>query len=130
MFSEKENQDDKIKELEVVAKELASAIETATARTDSLKADLFASISREAILRAQEVARAVRAEIVKYRGCLERVKEYLADQKRRGYPIPWEKLARHKTALWEYTDLLDNTDVAALDEDDLVLSSLPSSSQD
>ncbi|CAN6917207.1 unnamed protein product, partial [Brassica oleracea] len=53
MFSEKETRDDKIKELEVVANELASAVETATARAESLQADLFASISREAILRAQ-----------------------------------------------------------------------------
>ncbi|KAH0903355.1 hypothetical protein HID58_042858 [Brassica napus] len=80
MFSEKETRDDKIKELEVVANELASAVETATARAESLQADLFASISREAILRAQEVARAVRAAIAKYWGCLERVKEYLADK--------------------------------------------------
>lgn len=93
MFSEKETRDDKIKELEVVAKELASAVETATARAESLQANLFASISREAILRAQvgdqqnslgaritylersrddyvaqEVARAVRVAIAKYRG--------------------------------------------------------------
>ncbi|KAF2585532.1 hypothetical protein F2Q70_00036138 [Brassica cretica] len=93
MFSEKQTRDDKIKELEVVAKELASAVETATARAESLQANLFASISREAILRAQvgdqqnslgaritylersrddyvaqEVARAVRAAIAKYRG--------------------------------------------------------------
>ncbi|KAL0836295.1 hypothetical protein Bca101_088184 [Brassica carinata] len=93
MFSEKETRDDKIKELEVVAKELASAVETATARAESLQANLFASINREAILRAQvgdqqnslgaritylersrddyvaqEVARAVRVAIAKYRG--------------------------------------------------------------
>ncbi|CAN6917206.1 unnamed protein product, partial [Brassica oleracea] len=93
MFSEKQTRDDKIKELEVVAKEFASAVETATARAESLQANLFASISREAILRAQvgdqqnslgaritylersrddyvaqEVARAVRAAIAKYRG--------------------------------------------------------------
>lgn len=53
MFTEKEARDDKVKELVTVAKELASAVETATAKAESLQADLGASINREAILQAQ-----------------------------------------------------------------------------
>lgn len=45
-----------------------------------------------------------------------------------GIPIPSEKLRRHRVALREYTDLLDNTEVAALEDDDLVVSPLLSSS--
>lgn len=45
-----------------------------------------------------------------------------------GISIPSEKLKRHRVALKEYTDLLDNTEVAALEDEDLVLSPLPSSS--
>lgn len=41
-----------------------------------------------------------------------------------------EQLRHHKAGLREYTDLLDNIDVAALDDYDLVLSPLPSLSQD
>lgn len=81
---------------------------------------------------------------------MERVKAYLDDQEcvkdlvfkenqmtgivycldvciEEGIPIPSEKLRRHRTALREYTDLLDNIEVAALKDDDLVLSPLPSS---
>ena len=53
MFTEKEARDDKVKELVTVAKELASAVETVTAKAESLQADLGASINREAILQAQ-----------------------------------------------------------------------------
>ncbi|KAL0701752.1 hypothetical protein Bca4012_057874 [Brassica carinata] len=93
---------------------------------------------------AKEVVRAVREAIAKYRGRLERVKAYLDDQERvkdlvfkenqmtgivsclevcieEGIPIPSEKLK-------EYIDLLDNTEVVALEDDNLVLSPLPSSS--
>ncbi|KAH0883858.1 hypothetical protein HID58_059954 [Brassica napus] len=131
MFAENELRDDRIKELEVLVKDLNSAVETAAS-----KADLSASSSREAILLSQigdhhnsvgaridylerscedyvarEVARAVREAIMKYRERLER-------------------LRHHKAGLREYTDLLDNIDVAALDDYDLVLSPLPSLSQD
>lgn len=50
MFTEKEARDDKVKELETVAKELASAVETETAKAESLQAALGVSINREAIL--------------------------------------------------------------------------------
>ncbi|KAL0756162.1 hypothetical protein Bca101_093830 [Brassica carinata] len=100
---------------------------------------------------AKEVARAVRETVAKYRGRLERVRAYLDDQERlkelvfkenqmtgivsclevcieEGIPIPSEKLRRHRVALREYTDLWDNTEVATLEDDDLVLSPPPSSS--
>ena len=99
---------------------------------------------------AKAVARAVREAVAKYRDRLDRVKAYLVDQQRVkdlvfkenqmtgivscleacievGIPIPSKKLRLHQAALREYTDLLDNTDVAALDDDDLVLSPLPPS---
>lgn len=97
------------------------------------------------------MARAVREAVAKYWGRLERVRAYLDDQERvkevvfkenqmtgivschevcieEGIPIPSEKLRRHRVALRENTDLLDNTEVATLENDDLVLSPLPSSS--
>ncbi|KAF3494975.1 hypothetical protein DY000_02055954 [Brassica cretica] len=60
MFTEKEARDDKVKELETVAKELASAVETATAKAESLQAALGASIN------PRKVARAVRDAIMRY----------------------------------------------------------------
>ncbi|KAL0886155.1 hypothetical protein Bca101_010138 [Brassica carinata] len=78
---------------------------------------------------AKEVARAVRKVIMKYRGRLERVKAYLSDQEE-GIPIPREKLKLHEAGLREYTRLLDKIDVSALDDEDLVLSPLPSPSRD
>ncbi|KAF3609894.1 hypothetical protein DY000_02048530 [Brassica cretica] len=149
MFAEKESCDARIKELEVTVYGLSSSAEV-------LRAELAASSGREAILRredyaAKEVARAVREAVAKYWGRLERVRAYLDDQERvkeivfkenqmtgivschevcieEGIPIPSEKLRRHRVALREYTDLLDNTEVATLENDDLVLSPLPSSS--
>lgn len=107
MFAEKELCDDGIKELEALVKDLSSVVETTTSKAESLQAELSASSSREAILRLQigdqdntlgatidylersredyavkEVARAVREAIVKYRGHLERGREYLSDQER------------------------------------------------
>ena len=105
MFAENELRDDRIKELEVLVKDLNSAVETAASKVESFQADLSASSSREAILLSQigdhqnsvgaridylerscedyvarEVARAVREAIMKYRERLERVKAYLADR--------------------------------------------------
>ncbi|KAG2327643.1 hypothetical protein Bca52824_010371 [Brassica carinata] len=102
---------------------------------------------------AKEVARAVRAVIEKYRGHFERLKAYLSDKERvrdlvfREYQmtgivscleacireeilIPREKLDRHEEALKEFTRFLDNTEVAALDDEDLVLSPLSFPSRD
>ncbi|KAL0864836.1 hypothetical protein Bca101_043954 [Brassica carinata] len=170
MFAEKELRDDKIKELEKLVMALTLVAEKAASEAESLRADLSASLSHEAILRAQigdqksslgaridylersheeyaarEVARAICATIEKYQGCLERVRAYLSDQERvwdlvfrenqmtgivscleacirEGILILREKLEHHEGALREFTRLLDSTEVAVLDVEDLVLS--------
>lgn len=109
MYAEKELRDDRIKDLEKLVEDLTPAVEKAASEAESLRADLTASLSREAILRpqigdqhdslgarinylersreeytAKKVARAVRVAVEKYLGCLERVKAYLTDQERVG----------------------------------------------
>lgn len=53
IFAKQESRDDRIKELEMVTKELAAAIDSATFKVEYLQAELSASASREAILQAQ-----------------------------------------------------------------------------
>ncbi|KAF2586668.1 hypothetical protein F2Q70_00035176 [Brassica cretica] len=131
MFAEKESCDTRIKELEVTVGGLSSSAEV-------LRAELAASSSREAILRSQigdqqnalgrgsvissEVAKIVLRR--RWLGLFVRPVRSIGA----GIPIPSENLRRHRVALREYTDLLDNTEVAALEDDDLVVSPLPSSS--
>ncbi|KAF3604428.1 hypothetical protein F2Q69_00034136 [Brassica cretica] len=131
MFAEKESCDTRIKELEVAVGGLSSSAEV-------LRAELAASSSREAILRSQigdqqnalgrgSVISSKVAKIVlrrRWLGLFVRPLRSIGA----GIPIPSEKLRRHRVALREYTDLLDNTEVAALEDDDLVVSPLLSSS--
>ncbi|KAG2311879.1 hypothetical protein Bca4012_026373 [Brassica carinata] len=149
VFAEKELRDAHVKELEVTVDGLTSAAEV-------LRDELAASSSREAILRAQigdqknslgarinyrERSREDYAAKEAYLDDRERVKDLVFKENQmigimsslqvcieEGIPIPLEKLRRHRVALKEYTDLLDNTEVAALEDDDLMLSPLPSSS--
>ncbi|XP_048599663.1 meiosis-specific protein ASY2-like [Brassica napus] len=149
MFAEKESCDTRIKELEVAVGGLSSSAEV-------LRAELAASSSREAILRSQigdqqnalgrgsVISSKVAKIVLRRRAYLddqEHVKELVFKENQmtgivsclevcieEGIPIPSEKLRRHRVALREYTDLLDNTEVAALEDDDLVVSPLLSSS--
>ncbi|XP_013639627.1 PREDICTED: uncharacterized protein LOC106344875 [Brassica oleracea var. oleracea] len=154
MFAEKESCDARIKELDVTVYGLSSSAEVLRAElaASSGREAILRYLERShEDYAAKEVARAVREAVAKYWGRLERVRAYLDDQERvkevvfkenqmtgivschevcieEGIPIPSEKLRRHRVALRENTDLLDNTEVATLENDDLVLSPLPSSS--
>ncbi|KAL0714040.1 hypothetical protein Bca4012_021018 [Brassica carinata] len=122
MFAEKELRDDKIRKLEALVKDLTYVVENTASKAESPQAELSALSNREAILRSQigyqKNSLGARIDYLEWSR-----EDYAAKEVARA-----EKLRRHEVVLREYTHLLDYTDVAVLDDEDLVLSLLPSPS--